>query len=137
MKTEKWMLPIAEKSAHSTLDTRHSTLDTRHSTLDTRHSTLQPVKKRHRRKAHLGWEQADRDSNGLYARSVETLTQKFRKLTPMELRVCAMVKEAIPSWLIAEKFGITEKAIENYRVRARKKMNIHSRKRLTYYLTKI
>ncbi len=96
-----------------------------------------PVKKRNRRKTHLGWEQADRDSNGLYTHNAESLARKFRKLTPMELRVCAMVKEMLPSWRIAERFGITEKAVENYRVHARKKMGIHSKKPLTYYLTKI
>ncbi len=92
---------------------------------------------RHRRKRHLLWEQANRESNGHFARNAEALARKFPTLTPMELRVCAIVKEMLPSWKIAEMLGICEKAVENYRVRARKKMKIHSKKPLIYYLTMV
>jgi DNA-binding CsgD family transcriptional regulator len=75
-----------------------------------------------------------RASGGEYARSVEALAQKFPTLTTMELRVCALVKDRLPSWRIAEILGISEKTVENHRVSARRKMKIRLRKPITPYL---
>jgi DNA-binding CsgD family transcriptional regulator len=36
-------------------------------------------------------------------------------LSPMQLRVCVLVKETEPSWRIAEILGISEKTVENHR----------------------
>jgi DNA-binding CsgD family transcriptional regulator len=105
---------------------------------DTPRSTLPPVKKcRNRRKTHVAWEQTNRDSNGLFAHNAEALARKFRKLTPMELRVCAMAKEMLPSWLIAQKLGISERTVESHRLRIRHKMKIRLRKPLTSRLLRI
>jgi DNA-binding CsgD family transcriptional regulator len=101
VKTEKSMLANAEKSARLAL------------------APIPHAKKsRNRRKAHLAWEQADRDSGGLRARNLEALAQKFPKLTPMELRVCVLVKEGAPSWRIGELLCITEKTVEHHRSNA-------------------
>jgi FixJ family two-component response regulator len=62
-------------------------------------------------------------SDGLYARSFESLTTKFPKLTPMQLRVCVLVKEMVPSWRIAEMLGISEKTVENHRYKAHARMS--------------
>jgi AraC family chitin signaling transcriptional activator len=97
---------------------------------------LLPARKA-RRKRHLLWEQIVRDSGGVYAQYAEALARKFPTLTPMELRVCALVKAMLPSWRIAQMLGVCEKAVENYRVRARRKMKIRTRKPLTHYLTKV
>jgi DNA-binding CsgD family transcriptional regulator len=76
-------------------------------------------------------------SGGTRSRNAEALARKYPKLTPMELCVCALAKEMMPSWKIAEMLGVTEKTVENYRVRARKKMNIRTKKPLTHYLSKV
>lgn len=100
--------------------------------------TTPPVKKRrNRRKAHIAWEQADRDSGGVLTHNAETLAEKFRKLTPMELRVCAMVKVLLPSWKIAELLGIDERTVESHRLHARRKMKIRLRNPLTSRLLRI
>ena len=97
-----------------------------------------PAKKRHkRRKAHLAWELADRDSSGLRARSLELLATKFPKLTTMELHVCVLVKERVPSWRIAEILGIGLRTVEGHRMIARKIMKIPHGKQLTTFLAKL
>ncbi len=97
-----------------------------------------PVKKRkNRRKTHLAWEQADKASEGLYARNLELIERKFPAQTPMELRVCAMVKAYVPSWKIAEMLGITERTVEGHRKNAHKKMKIPYGKQLNHYLARL
>ena len=80
------------------------------------------------------WEQAVHDSGGLLARYVEALARKFPTLTPMELRVCALARDLLPSWRIAQILGICEKTVENHRTSARRKMKIRLRKPITPYL---
>jgi DNA-binding CsgD family transcriptional regulator len=82
------------------------------------------TKRRSRKKRHLAWEQAELISNGLYARYLSEISVHYPTLTPMELRVCALVKAMLPSWEIGQLLGISEKAVENYRVKARKKIGI-------------
>jgi FixJ family two-component response regulator len=82
------------------------------------------AKRRSRKKRHLAWEQAELISNGLYARYLADISVHYPTLTPMELRVCALVKAMLPSWEIGQLLGISEKAVENYRVKARKKIGI-------------
>jgi DNA-binding CsgD family transcriptional regulator len=101
------------------------------------HPSSFPPPRKARRKRHLLWEQAVRESGGMYAQYAEALARKWTTLTPMELRVCALVKAMHPSWRIAQMLGVCEKAVENYRVRARRKMKIRSKKPLTHYLTMI
>ena len=74
-----------------------------------------------RRKRHLAWEEADHATGGIYMRNVETIARKFPTLTPMELRVAAMVKAMLPSWRIAELLAIDERTVDNYRVKIRRK----------------
>jgi DNA-binding CsgD family transcriptional regulator len=119
VKTELLMLPNAEKSAHLAL-------------------LPPPVKNRHnRRKTHLAWEQADRASDGLYSHNMELIERKFPELTPMQLRVCAMVKAHLTSWLIAKKLGISERTVEGHCTNAHKKMKIPPRKQLIHYLARL
>ena len=82
------------------------------------------VKRRSRKKRHLAWEQAELTSNGLYSRYLTEISSHYPTLTPMELRVCVLVKAMLPSWEIGQLLGISEKAVENYRVKARKKIGI-------------
>ena len=82
-----------------------------------------PIGKRHsRRKRHLAWEQAELASGGLYARYLDEIAHRCPTLTPMELRVGALVKALLPSWKIGEFLGITEKTVENHRRNIRVKI---------------
>jgi DNA-binding CsgD family transcriptional regulator len=54
----------------------------------------------------------------------------------MELRVSALVMALLPSWRIGEMLGITEKSVENLRVKARRKMGIGTQ-RLSAHLAQM
>ena len=77
--------------------------------------------RRHHRKSHTAWDAAVRASGGVYSSNLDAIARRFPQLTPMELRVSAMVKAMLPSWKIAQALCITEKAVENYRVKIRRK----------------
>jgi DNA-binding NarL/FixJ family response regulator len=81
--------------------------------------------RRSRAKHHIAWEQAEFQSNGLYARYFETLARKFPMLTQMELRVAALVKASLPSWRIGEILILREETVEQYRSHIRRKLGIH------------
>src|SRR5437879_6147149 len=74
-----------------------------------------------RRKRHLAWEQAELASGGFYARNLTEIALRYPQLTQSELRVAALVKALLPSWKIADILVISEKAVENYRVKIRRK----------------
>jgi DNA-binding CsgD family transcriptional regulator len=92
--------------------------------------------RRGRRKRHLAWEQAELASGGIYSHNLDTIARRYPALTPMELRVCALVKAMLPSWKIGEMLGITEKSVENYRVKIRRKIGC-CKESLTSRLAKI
>ena len=92
--------------------------------------------KRKRRKRHLAWEQAEFASGGTYTRSLAELAQRHPTLTPMELRVAALVKAMLPSWKIAEMLGICEETVENHRVNIRHKLGVKGGS-LTEYLAQL
>ena len=100
------------------------------------HLSLHTPKLRNRKKRHLAWEQAELASGGLYARNLDEVARRFPQLTPMELRVCALVKALLPSWRIGEILSISEKAVENYRVKIRRKTGCDCT-RLDAHLAKI
>ena len=93
-----------------------------------------PAKHKAQRKRHLLWEHSVLATNGRLAQCVEALALKYPRLTPMELRVCAMAKDTMPSWRIGQLLGISEKTVENHRLSARRKMKIRLRKPITPYL---
>jgi DNA-binding CsgD family transcriptional regulator len=99
--------------------------------------TPMPKIRRGRRKRHLAWEQAELASGGFYARNLDVIGRRYPALTPMELRVCALVKAMLPSWKIAELLGVCEETVENHRVNARRKMKLRNGKRLRDALAKI
>ena len=88
-------------------------------------------------KRYLAWEQAELQSNGLYARNIESLARNFPDLTPMELRVCALVKAPHSSREIAAILHIDERTVENHRTSVRRKMKICDRMPLLHYLSVI
>jgi DNA-binding CsgD family transcriptional regulator len=98
--------------------------------------TFVSVKRRLRGKRHLAWEQSDQAAGGLYTRNLTKIAHRYPLLTPMELRVSALVMALLPSWRIGEMLGITEKSVENLRVKARRKMGIGTQ-RLSAHLAQM
>jgi DNA-binding CsgD family transcriptional regulator len=117
MKTEHWTQPLADDGARSILNHPINFGDTLH------HPSI--IRHRVRRKRHLAWEQAELASGGLYARNFKEIAHRYPTLTPMEMRVSALVKSMLPSWKIAEMLCIKEESVERYRCRIRRKLGIH------------
>ncbi|MDP4199899.1 MAG: helix-turn-helix transcriptional regulator [Bacteroidota bacterium] len=91
--------------------------------------------KRRHRKRHLAWEQAELAADGLYAHNLQDLEARFPRLTPMELRVCALAKAMLPSWKIGEILGICEKTVENHLRDTRLKLGLPPGTRLHHLLS--
>ena len=85
--------------------------------------TLNPARKS-RAKRHLPWEQIELESHGLYAENLCALAKRFPQLSPMELRICALIKGMLKSWEIAERLRISEETVENHRIRIRRKLGL-------------
>jgi DNA-binding CsgD family transcriptional regulator len=90
--------------------------------------------KRRQRKRNIAWEQAELASDGLYARNLREVEAQFPVLSPMQLRVCALVKAMLPNWKIADVLGITEKTVENHLRAARKRLGVAPGTRLHHLL---
>jgi DNA-binding CsgD family transcriptional regulator len=88
-------------------------------------SSFIPKVRHPHRKRHLAWEQAELASGGFYAHNLDEIAHRYPTLTPMELRVSALVKAMLPSWKIAEMLCIKEESVERYRCRIRRKLGIH------------
>ena len=82
------------------------------------------VKQRRRKKLHLAWEEADRQSDGQYSNYLQEVARHFPCLTSMELKTCALIKAMKASWEIAEMLGVSERTIENHRVNIRRKIGV-------------
>jgi DNA-binding CsgD family transcriptional regulator len=113
VKTENWILPQSDAGIHFP------------ASQITRESSPFPKKRQSHRKRHLAWEQAELASGGFYAHNLDEIAHRYPTLTPMELRVCALVKSMLPSWKIAEILCIKEESVERYRCRIRRKLGIH------------
>src|SRR3954470_21684454 len=82
------------------------------------------TKLRKRRKRHLAWEQADLAAHGAYTQYLHEIADRYPQLTPMELRVAALVRAMLPSWKIGQMLGIEEVTVENHRVNIRHKLHL-------------
>ena len=80
--------------------------------------------RRSRAKRNLVWERIQLESHGLYAENLHLLAKRFPTLTPTELRITALAKAMLKNWQIAEKLCITEKTVENHRIRIRRKLGL-------------
>lgn len=89
---------------------------------------------RRQRKRNLSWEQAELASNGLYARNLKEIEEQHPILSPMQLRVCALVKAMLPNWKIGEMLGIAEKTVENHLRATRKRLGLAPGTRLNHFL---
>ena len=89
-----------------------------------------------RRKTHSAWEQAVRDSGGMFDRDLRDLSRHYPTLSMMELRVATLVKAGLPSWRIAETLCLCEQTIENHRIHIRSKLEIAITQSLFTALTK-
>lgn len=83
-----------------------------------------PPLRRSRAKRHFVWEQIERESHGAYSAHLLEFAQRYPSLTPMELRVCALIKARLSTGEIAKTLVIKPKTVENYRIKIRRKIGI-------------
>ncbi len=113
MKIKNWTQPGSQEGVHSP------------SSFRAHDSSFLPKARPLHRKRHLAWEQTELANGGFYAHNLDEIAHRYPTLTPMELRVSALVKAMLPSWKIAEMLCIKEESVERYRCRIRRKLGIH------------
>ena len=77
-----------------------------------------------RAKQSRAWEQADKESGGMYASYYHHLATGDHDLTAMEMRVAAMIMGMNSTRQIAEKLAIARRTAENHRFHIRRKLQI-------------
>jgi len=77
-----------------------------------------------RAKPHLGWEQIDRESGGIYDIYLRDLAVRFPMLSPTELRICSLVRGMLSNWEISQCLNICVETVQNHRVNIRKKLGL-------------
>ena len=65
---------------------------------------------------------------------LKVLTKKYPDLSPIELQLCLMIRERMPSWQIAEKLSVKEHTIENHRSDIRRKLKLKFGRSLENFL---
>lgn len=72
----------------------------------------------------VNWEEFDRHFHDAHPDFTKNLLDRFPDLTPMELKVCSLLKVGLTSKEIAHILVLSERSIENHRYRIRKKLGI-------------
>ena len=94
----------------------------------------QRTTRKSRAKKYLPWEQLELTTNGFYAQHLHVMTSQLPMLTPMELRVAALVSGLLPSREIARILHVHEHAIEKHRSNIRRKFALPGQLPLTTFL---
>jgi len=72
----------------------------------------------------VNWEEFDRHFHDAHPDFTKNLLDRFPDLTPMESKVCSLLKVGLTSKEIAHILVLSERSIENHRYRIRKKLGI-------------
>lgn len=83
---------------------------------------------------HESWDSFRRSFERLYPQFMLTLSTKCPALTPIELKICAMVRASIPTKEISEMISTSRRAIENHRYHIRQKLGLGTKDNLNTFL---
>ena len=89
-----------------------------------REHTSRAHRRRSRAKPLENWELLQQKTEGRFAQSLEDIARRCPTLTRTELRIAALVRDCICSREIGQLLGISERAVENYRSKLRKKLEL-------------
>ncbi len=81
-----------------------------------------PSLRKTRAKPHQAFMIADSAAGGKYSVYLGEIAKVYPTLTPMELRIAALVRAGYKSWEIGNMLGITEHTVENHRTHIRQKI---------------
>lgn len=100
---------------------------------------LQKIKERIRdlSSQSIDWEEYDKTFSAVHPDFKQTLLGKFPTLTPMEAKVCTLLRIELTSKEIANILSISERSVENHRYRARKKIGLSESESMHLFLSSI
>ncbi len=84
--------------------------------------------------ASKDWEKFEHDFETANRGFMQTLAKRFPTLSPMELKICALIKLNLPTKDIARLLAISPRTVEVHRRNARRKMRLRSKTNLTNFL---
>ncbi len=85
----------------------------------------------------LNWEEYDKNFSAVHPKFKQNLMEKCPTLTPMELKVCALLRLELTSKEIAGLLNISERSVENHRYRSRKKIGIGEHENIFNFLNSL
>jgi DNA-binding CsgD family transcriptional regulator len=83
---------------------------------------------------HETWEGFRRTFEKQYPQFMLSLSAKCPALTPVELKIAAMIRASIPTKEISEMVGTSKRAIENHRYHIRQKLGLGTKDNLNTFL---
>ena len=113
----------------------------RHITRTTRDPTVAIKKINQRLKdlppSNVDWVKFEKDFLAIHPQFRNKLEERFPALTNQELRLCQLLRTGLKSHEAARLMCITERGVEQHRLRVRRKLGIKGKESLTEFLTKI
>ena len=83
------------------------------------------------------WQVFETQFKAIHTGFMEYISSKYPDLTVMEMKVCTLLKINLSSKEIASMLNLGIRAIEDYRLNIRKKMNLEKSVNLAQYITQI
>ncbi|MDP4219134.1 MAG: hypothetical protein Q8896_01725 [Bacteroidota bacterium] len=72
----------------------------------------------------IDWEEFEKHFSGLHPEFTKNLANRYPNLTPMQMKMCPLLRLNLKSYEIARLFCITERAVEFHRLNIRKKLSL-------------
>jgi DNA-binding CsgD family transcriptional regulator len=83
---------------------------------------------------HGSWDAFRRSFERLYPHFMLSLSSQCPALTPVELKICAMIRGSISTKEMSELIGTSKRVIENHRYHIRQKLGLGAKENLNSYL---
>lgn len=93
-----------------------------------------PQAVRSRIKKREGWLKFEGQFQLLHPDFLPRLARSFPALSPSELQICAMLRESLRSWQIADILFISERSVDNHRCNIRRKLCLAQEQNLKTFL---
>lgn len=85
----------------------------------------------------IDWEKFETEFAAVHPEFTHKLTERYPTLTPMEVKMCSLLRLNLKSHEIARLFCVTERAVEFHRLNIRKKCSIPKEQNLSVFLNSL
>jgi DNA-binding NarL/FixJ family response regulator len=82
----------------------------------------------------IDWEKFDAQFKAAHPEFAKRLLERFPELTPMETRVCTLLRLNLKSQEIAKMFCLEERSVETHRFNIRRKLKLETKQSLSNFL---